>query len=338
MTTRIQQAEEEEEEEDSFVDEPPSSEEAVLEHAKKAVDDGGTAVAANHRKERRRSSSSGGGGVLSVIDNRHACSVPFFVSLMIMAAIILGVTLGLTLGNGEDDESSSSTMVLAPQPPTMSPVLYIPTASSPNITAAPVLQVPTKPPPSEMTREEYFQSLAIQWSGPEAFLLQNQEEDDGVGTDNTTTAIILSPARQALKWLTTIDPLNLAKNASERDIRQRYIAAVLYYATQGRFWEEDGDNRKLSSRSRSRNLQTPEQLFGFLSELDVCDWNDDEFDTGLFCDANGNIQTISLCKRNNTLVASGMNEETPPQHYVLGASPMYSLFRCMLIQLSIIRA
>ena len=122
-------------------------------------------------------------------------------------------------------------------------------------------------PISEMTREEYFTHLATQWSG------------DAVNQGGT-------PARRALQWLTAKDPMNLHKNATEKDIRQRYIAAVIYYATQ----RQSRGNRRL----RHRNLQTDQKLMGFFSARDVCDWNENK--VGIFCDGDGNIVTVSLRK------------------------------------------
>ena len=185
-------------------------------------------------------------------EKNKACSTPFFLVLVLMAAIILGVTLGLTLPNNDGDKKKTDANVRAPTVPPS------PTGASP--TAAPVIVVPNPTmapvakPPAEMTRTEYLTYQAMQYSG--------------------TT---LHPAAEkALQWL--IDEGQLDQSNPTSHIRQRYIAAVLYHALQGQFWER-------------RELQATPKL-NFLSKSPYCDWNDGS--SGLFCDSNNDIVEIRL--------------------------------------------
>lgn len=186
-----------------------------------------------------------------------ACSVPFFIGLVIMAAIILGVTIGLTLPTNNNPSSASTN----PSPTAPGS----PTAPSPTSTPqAPVASTP-------MTRVTYLTAKASEVSGADQVMLQD------------------SYASKALEWLTSTDPMALGLQSSDQDIHQRYIAASIYFATQGEYWEA---RRRLDN---GRNLQT-NTLFGFLSGDTVCNWH--VGDTGIFCDENGKIQRIIMCKSN----------------------------------------
>lgn len=203
-----------------------------------------------------------------------ACSHSVFFLLVVMAIVILAITLGVTLpqqkqqqdhlrtgshnynnNNGQQQQPSSPS-----QPPSSSTVGSIPTSTT--------VHFPT-PVPVE-TKEDYLRSVVRQWSGSEV--------------DQPAT-----PAHLALGWLSTIDPQNLGKNSTERDIRQRYIGAVIYFALQGQTWQSGKQRRR-----QRRELQEMRTMFGFLSGKNVCNWNMDSM--GISCDGEGNIETIQLCK------------------------------------------
>lgn len=204
----------------------------------------------------RRNHGDAFGNIPISVGSDQACSYPFFFCLLLLAIIILGVTLGVTLP--VQDQSPTVTVVAS----TSAPIAGSgPTIASP--VATPTLAPQTKPP-AEFTREEFLRSKVLVWSGSDV---------DQVGT----------PAHLAFGWLTTIDPKDLGKDSSERDIRQRYIAALIYFSTQGQFWQ-----------AQRRKLQDMPTIFGFLSGDDVCNWNQD--DTGIFCNGNGSIEIIQLCK------------------------------------------
>ncbi len=188
----------------------------------------------------------------------QACSYPFFFGLLFMAIIILAVTLGVTLS----DEKQTSTASGVNQQRTNTPTSTTTPVASP--IATPTVAPQHALTPAEMTTEEYLRYKCNAWSGSDV---------DQIGT----------PAHLAFDWLTTIDPKDLGKESSERDIRQRYISAVIYFAMQGQYWQE-----------RRRKLQDIQTIFGFLSGADVCDWNAN--DMGIFCNGERNIEIIRLCK------------------------------------------
>ena len=212
---------------------------------------------------RRRQSRRGSIEVQEPRGSDVACSYSFFFLLVLLAMIILAITLGVTiptqqnqnLRTGNDNPPTTTTNDDQPSP---SPVGTTP--SSPTVSSATLS-------PAAMTKQDYLRSLVKQWSGSEV--------------DQTAT-----PAHLAFGWLSTVDPQNLGKDSSERDIRQRYIAAVIYFALQGQSWQ--------SSKYRQRQLQEMRTIFGFLSGKDVCNWNMDSM--GISCDGDGNIEIIQLCK------------------------------------------
>ncbi len=98
----------------------------------------------------------------------------------------------------------------------------------------------------------------------------------------------------ALWWITRDDPMQLPVPASDvpnsdpdtLKLLQRYVLAVLFFATNGEQWTFD---------------------YLFLSEYDVCSWssarlNDDFWADGeieirgIACDADGRVNTVRLCK------------------------------------------
>jgi hypothetical protein len=180
-----------------------------------------------------------------------------------MGAIVVAVVLGVVLLPKEKDgeRGGPSTGTGSPASPAASPVERMPTNPPSPTSLAPVAgsTVPSAP----ATREEYLKASAAQWSGVEAFGNPDSAES------------------QALDWLTNTDAMNLGKDASEKDIRQRYTVALLYYATQGQYWAT-------RLRHRSRKLQ----LLNFLSGDDVCSWNDDG--NGILCNAEGFIIELQL--------------------------------------------
>ena len=75
-----------------------------------------------------------------------------------------------------------------------------------------------------------------------------------------------SAQSQALRWLHS-DPVTTSANRTSEAVLQRYVLAVLYFATSGSSW-----------------------FWSYLSPEDVCTWNIGTFDTnktGVFCDADG---------------------------------------------------
>lgn len=91
----------------------------------------------------------------------------------------------------------------------------------------------------------------------------------GSAIDNPT-----SPQYKAYRWLRNEDPANLdLDNMPVKALEQRYIAAVLYFSTKGKFWDNS---------------------YNFLTELDVCEWQDKETSKGIQCDLEGSIDEIVI--------------------------------------------
>ena len=84
---------------------------------------------------------------------------------------------------------------------------------------------------------------------------------------NTST-----PQNKAVEWLAYRDPAGLdLDNTLASNLRERYIVALLYFATSGDEW--------------SKRLN-------FLSNFSVCDWNDG--DIGVFCiDPQTNLTDVA---------------------------------------------
>jgi hypothetical protein len=105
------------------------------------------------------------------------------------------------------------------------------------------------------SREQAFQAIVEDLSGVDLL------KDD-------------SPQSKALQWLVWQDPAKLEPTASERQIQERYILAVFYFATTGEEWLDSYD---------------------FISEKHVCDWKNHDFGMGVTCDqASNTVQAILI--------------------------------------------
>ena len=83
-----------------------------------------------------------------------------------------------------------------------------------------------------------------------------------------------SPQERAFQWLVWHDPAKLEPQADERQMQERYILAVFYFATKGAEWLDS---------------------FGFLSKKNVCNWKDQDFGMGVTCDENlKTVQAIQI--------------------------------------------
>ena len=95
-------------------------------------------------------------------------------------------------------------------------------------------------------------------------------DDPVVFTDAST------PQYKALNWLAVEDPGDPAVvRPTDRALRERFVIAVLYYATAGMGWVSD---------------------LRFLSGLHVCDWRHSTSDAGISCTSSDAVEEISLCK------------------------------------------
>jgi hypothetical protein len=90
-----------------------------------------------------------------------------------------------------------------------------------------------------------------------------------------------SPQYKALWWIVHDDPAKMMiekqdESQSQSLIVERYVMAVLYFATDGPNWLKQ---------------------VGFLSNSSICDWQDAiEFSNGVQCNDHGSAVTLSMCK------------------------------------------
>jgi hypothetical protein len=159
------------------------------------------------------------------------------LALLLVVEVILGVAIRLTITNNDKDSPSIDSTVT----PTQSP--------------APT-KAPTAAPTACTSRECLLGEILLQneVSGAEALL------DDS------------SPQFRALRWLANDDPMVLDMDSSPTLV-ERYIVAVLYFATSGEGWEDQ------------RN---------FLSAIAVCEWNNDLI--GTVCNEDDLVVDLNLRK------------------------------------------
>jgi hypothetical protein len=204
--------------------------------------------------------------------------------LVVLFAVLLGVLLP-SERNNNDEFSFQSTQA--------------PTIGS-DATTSPTDATPTDGSDASSSRMEYFRNLAVEWSGESA--LQDPA----------------SPASMALDWLVNEDPFQLTQDHFPLDVQQRYIPAVLYFATGGAQWTYD-KIREPRQKERHRLLQQPQHAnkeynlhhhlqegsndtsapstvtedstdsVNFLTGEDVCFWKTSDGKRGVMCDHRGLI-------------------------------------------------
>ena len=88
----------------------------------------------------------------------------------------------------------------------------------------------------------------------------------------------------AYEFITEDDGAQLCPD--DDNLTQRYIAAVLYYSTEGDGWTEcfEGD------RDCGKGISKYGGKEAFLSEDGECEW------AGLTCNRSGQLERIELCK------------------------------------------
>ena len=80
---------------------------------------------------------------------------------------------------------------------------------------------------------------------------------------------------EALVWLADTDPIQINVKSPIEDILQRFTVANFYFATNGAGWTDQ---------------------FNFLSNKDVCDWNDKT--SGVFCNDGKKVSDIFMAECN----------------------------------------
>jgi hypothetical protein len=93
-----------------------------------------------------------------------------------------------------------------------------------------------------------------------------------------------SPQSKALNWIANDDPAKMSAQLDDHEIiKQRYVAAVLYFALGGDSWTESNN---------------------FLSEDEICSWNTNQF-SGIICsETTDNVVTLRLSKSKREVAVS----------------------------------
>ena len=152
--------------------------------------------------------------------SRRRCRLWLLIAGLGVIIVCVAIVIPLTLKSHRNGSSSSNTTWMPPT--TSSPDHNYPTAS-----------------PNNVIRLKNLQAFLAPTSGMTALI-------------NTST-----PQNKAVEWLAYRDPAGLdLDNTLASNLRERYIVAVLYFATNGDEW--------------SKRLN-------FLSNFSVCDWNGSSF-------------------------------------------------------------
>lgn len=111
-------------------------------------------------------------------------------------------------------------------------------------------------PPPDVDETDAFRSILVSVSG------------DSIDDED-------SPQYQALQWIANEDPAETSIGVTPVEtIKQRYVAAVIYYALGGDGWSNK---------------------YNFLSDGEICTWNQGGF-AGLVCNSNDSVISLRLSK------------------------------------------
>ncbi len=157
-------------------------------------------------------------------------------AVLIAAAVTTAVLIVAQHHQSNNNNSSNKPLLVQPQPSA------VPTAAKPRPTMA--APQPTVAPIA--SPEDRFRSI-----------LENQTVSSAQALDQPG-----SPQYHALHWLfSQTNPLNSGTHV-EKNMIQRYVLAVIYYANQGDQWSNP---------------------LGFLSNGSICEWHNPAKTKGAFC-------------------------------------------------------
>ena len=96
-----------------------------------------------------------------------------------------------------------------------------------------------------------------------------------------------SPQYKALNWIANKDKANMMVGSTANEtIKQRYVAAVLYFALHGENWINK---------------------YNFLTPGPICSWNQETL--GILCNsAKVGVKALNICKSNRVGVISAHHE------------------------------
>jgi hypothetical protein len=126
------------------------------------------------------------------------------------------------------------------------------------------LSKPPPPPPPEPTSPPPSDSIEIFRNALDSVSGERLDDEN-------------SPQYKALRWIANDDPAETSVGVNDiESIKQRYVAAVLYFALGGDNWIEK---------------------YNFLTGDPICSWNQES--SGVICDStNVRVVTLHLCKSN----------------------------------------
>jgi hypothetical protein len=162
----------------------------------------------------------------------------------------------------------------APQwsPPSFSPIVTNPPISTASPTRAPV-EAPTTDgmPSTTMPNGDRIPTDGAPSTG-EGIFVDAKTHLKGISGDRLDDPT--TPQYEAYQWLMNDDPESLDLDTiPETTLEQRYIAALLYFSTNGDSWVDS---------------------LGFLGPGDVCTWRDALGMSGISCDAQGTIVRVTI--------------------------------------------
>lgn len=170
------------------------------------------------------------------------------------------------------------------QDPSLAPVLALSTTvpASPSTTSRPTSGFPNHPTIASATSLSTPKPAcgglsALERESQLRHMIQTISDPHDLVVPNT-------PQFRALDWLLHADDAQVCPD-QVNDVMQRYIAAVLYYSTEGDTWAEC--NAAIAS------VKAPCLSVRFLANDSVCSWYQ------VTCDDTGNIIEIHLRKRDN---------------------------------------
>lgn len=207
--------------------------------------------------------------------------------MFVVAATLLASGIIVRQKKNRQSSQSVENFVVTTSSPTMSPDNIFDAATSAPSSASPApvtvsletttIAIPTGSTPAPVTPTT---SPSVDRPTTLPTLFPNQPTDVALwiqalsGVTDPQTFTQDSPQRAALQWISSQDPLNLEPVSSRSliDTTERYIVAVLYFATKGEEWR---------------------QKYNFLSSDSICRWNDGG-SNGIICDGNNVLTDIFI--------------------------------------------
>lgn len=193
------------------------------------------------------------------------------VLLVVLAIFTTGMTLGFLLRKEEEKYLAEHPHGGTPDTPVSAPTQGTPTDEAPQGSPSNNVATPSDSEAKDTGKLGEVKDLLIRHA------ISSSDALNMMG----------SPQWNAMHWITLVDDAKLAlPDENDKDALykyvQRYVMALIYYATNGQSWVHG---------------------LHWLSSTSICEWldyvgdvNHQKHNTGIGCDADGNIQIFSLGK------------------------------------------